>query len=502
MASLHSPRLYINRLRMEVEMHRPHLSQSQRQEIIDSMMIAPTTAAIERFVVIMFLSVVVATVGLVQNSAAVVIGGMMIAPLMSPILGISASMLMGWRKDFFVGVALIFASVIATVVVAMLIAIILPQSGIAISNEVLARTSFDVRDLVVALAAGAAGTYALFHKSISGALPGVAVAVALLPPLATVGILLGRDQPNLAMGAALLFITNIFGIMLGAVVVMLISGFVPPHTVAKRKNHIVLTFTVILVPSLLLGAFLTIRFFHVAESARSLREASNAVTNWLGPVDSLVRVSISGSTVHIAVEGSEQPPSIDNLTPVLSGILGRPSTVDLQWTPTQQGTTPINPSQNISVGQLTPIVESWIAEQQLHLDALSYVSGVLNLSLSGPNPPKSADDLAARFLVRFNVRIPINLNWKLAVPGDGSVTVADAETARKLAEVWTQKHPDVIVIDSTQSGTTITVTLSSTKVPRVADLKKILHSALPNHLIKIEWVARRVLAKTSPSTLP
>lgn len=141
---------------------------------------------------------------------------MMIAPLMSPIMGMSASLVMGW------GAPLVRSG--AIVALSWALARFTPIVNVGLPAEVISRASPDIRDLVVALAAGAAGAYATVRRDVSGALPGAAVAVALVPPLAAVGVLLGLGQPELAKGASLLSAANLFGIMLAASFVLLVTG--------------------------------------------------------------------------------------------------------------------------------------------------------------------------------------------------------------------------------------------------------------------------------------
>ena len=94
------------------------------------------------------------------------------------------------------------------------------------------RTAPDIRDLVVALAAGTAGSYATVRKDASSSLPGVAVAVALVPPLAAVGISLEAGNLTFAWGAMLLYTTNLFAIVVAGFVVFVVTGFVPPRRLA------------------------------------------------------------------------------------------------------------------------------------------------------------------------------------------------------------------------------------------------------------------------------
>ena len=113
-----------------------------------------------RFSVMMGLSVMIAVMGLSLNSVAVVIGAMLIAPLMTPVLGISAAIVMGWFGRLRNAVVLVALGSIGSVAISWAVTSVLPSSDRILTAEVLSRTSPDLRDLIVALAAGAAGAYA------------------------------------------------------------------------------------------------------------------------------------------------------------------------------------------------------------------------------------------------------------------------------------------------------------------------------------------------------
>jgi len=180
------------------------------------------------FFVMISLSAVIATFGLITNNVAVIIGAMLVAPLMTPILSLSLSMISG---DFILFLRSL-ESVIKGVGLAVLIAIIftLFAPGVAITpeaTEILIRTSPTLFDLVIALAAGAAGAYALVNSDVSESLPGIAIAVSLLPPLAVGGIGIGLKQFDIAAGSMLLFLANIIAINAAALLVFWWLGFGP-----------------------------------------------------------------------------------------------------------------------------------------------------------------------------------------------------------------------------------------------------------------------------------
>ena len=180
-----------------------------------------------RFTALMTLSVLIAVMGLLADSTAVVIGAMLVAPLMSPVLGAAAALVMGWPKRVLRQLAISFVAAGGAIVLAALTSLVFPGTTDPLPGEILARTSPNLLDLGIALAAGAAGAYAQIRRAASDALTGVAVAVALVPPLAVVGICLQLQLFSLALGAFLLFLANVAGIIMSAAVTFLICGLVP-----------------------------------------------------------------------------------------------------------------------------------------------------------------------------------------------------------------------------------------------------------------------------------
>lgn len=169
------------------------------------------------------LSAVVACYGLFANSAAGVIGAMIIATLLGPIMGIALALVDGNNR-------LLRASLTAEVsgsalVLAMSFGVGWIHTEIPLTPEILARTSPNVLDLMIALAGGAAGAYATVSPKVSVGLVGVAIATALVPPLATSGLCLARGEGGLAWGGFLLFLTNLVAIQLASSVVMWLHGF-------------------------------------------------------------------------------------------------------------------------------------------------------------------------------------------------------------------------------------------------------------------------------------
>ena len=163
---------------------------------------------------------------------------MLIGPLMTPVLALSASLAMGWPRQSAHRFGGLLAATVGAVGIAWAIGTVTPQAGL--TGEVLSRTSPDLRDLVVALAAGFGGAYVTVRRNMSGSLPGVAVAVALVPPLGAVGLALAAGQPQLARGAALLYGANLAAIVLSGLAVLLFTGFVPAPRLTLSWGRVLL----------------------------------------------------------------------------------------------------------------------------------------------------------------------------------------------------------------------------------------------------------------------
>ncbi len=177
------------------------------------------------YVVLLILSTVLATLGLFVNSASVIIGAMLLAPLMQPIVGLSmgvlrrdTGLLIRGARSILVGVGLVLGS-------AMTIAWLTPMHERG--TEMAARLSPTILDLLIAIASGIAAAYAKNNPRISGSLVGVAIAVALVPPLSVSGIGLGWGDWGMFSNAMLLFVTNLVGIVLAAALTFFVLGFSP-----------------------------------------------------------------------------------------------------------------------------------------------------------------------------------------------------------------------------------------------------------------------------------
>ncbi len=183
------------------------------------------------FMILLILATMIATFGLFINSSSVIIGAMLLAPLMQPIVSLSMGVL---RQDSTLqldGAKTIFIGVLAVLFTAAIIAFFTPIERL--TTEMAGRLSPTILDLFVAIASGIAAAYAKSNEKILGSLAGVAIAVALVPPIAVAGIGLGWADWHMFSTAFLLFATNLVGIVLAASFTFVILGF-SPISIARK----------------------------------------------------------------------------------------------------------------------------------------------------------------------------------------------------------------------------------------------------------------------------
>jgi len=205
-----------------------------------------------RFASLLVLAASIATFGLLGDSLAVVIGAMIVAPLMLPIMGLAFSVSIGDRSKIVSTLLVSFAGIAMAVAVGFVLT--LPIARIThpeAIQQIMIRTSPHLLDLMAALATGLAGAFAISRRDVSDTLPGVAIAVSLVPPLANVGILLALGEPNLASGSLLLFVTNYVAILLTGSLVFVVMGFrqaaTAPFDARARRRAVAIAFAALLI---------------------------------------------------------------------------------------------------------------------------------------------------------------------------------------------------------------------------------------------------------------
>jgi uncharacterized hydrophobic protein (TIGR00271 family) len=173
------------------------------------------------FWTLLLLAAVIASAGVASDSTATVIGAMIVAPLMTPILGIVLSVTVGDGRNLATSVTLVLTGALAVIAVGYGFGLLaeVPVDA-ATSSQVAGRVNPSLIDLAAAIATGAVGAFAVVRSDVSDTLPGVAIAISLVPPLAVVGLTLEAGKGNEATGALLLFLTNVSAILVTGVLVM------------------------------------------------------------------------------------------------------------------------------------------------------------------------------------------------------------------------------------------------------------------------------------------
>ncbi len=198
------------------------------------------------FIVLIILSTLLATTGLFQNSAPVIIGAMILAPLMSPIISLSMGVARG--DSYFITNSLktLGYGILTALIFSSIYTYFMPLDFL--TDEMRSRLNPNILDLMVAIISGIAGAYANAKSEIAKSLAGVAIAVALVPPLSVAGIGLGWGDFDVSYGAFLLFLTNLVGITLAAAITFLVLGYSPINRAKKGIIYTSIILAMVTVP--------------------------------------------------------------------------------------------------------------------------------------------------------------------------------------------------------------------------------------------------------------
>jgi uncharacterized hydrophobic protein (TIGR00271 family) len=285
------------------------------------------------YFVLIVLSCIIAALGLLLNSPAVVIGAMLVAPLMSPILAFSLGLVLGDLRLIRLAAEAIFKGVSIALMIAVLIGLVTPPQSI--TPEMLARTRPTLLDLAVALASGMAGAYALARKDVSAALPGVAIAAALMPPLATVGLSLAMGDLRASGGSLLLFAANIAAISLAGGVVFLLLGIRPRAWGPEPRRQLRLRLVASLILLLAIAVPLGIIMQASARDAALEQRARTFLADEFEDPNHVVSLEASegehGLAVVATVHSSESPDQseVNSMAEALSQHLGHPVQLEI-----------------------------------------------------------------------------------------------------------------------------------------------------------------------------
>lgn len=273
------------------------------------------------FLTLMLLSVLLAALGLYANSSPVIIGAMILAPLMSPIVSLAMGVSRQDRSLIDGSLKTLVSGVLLGVACAALLALCLPLRSM--TSEIQARVTPNLLDLGVAVISGIAGAYAHARQEVARSLAGVAIAVALVPPLVVAGIGLGWMEWPIFFGAGLLFLTNLAGILFAAAITFSLLGFAP---LRRARRGLVLSLVIVAVVSVPLA----VSFQHMVQAQQTIR----ALEGWQVDGFELNEVSVRAGwempviRCRLISEQRIEPEDCEAVSRAIRQRLGRPVRVE------------------------------------------------------------------------------------------------------------------------------------------------------------------------------
>lgn len=283
---------------------------------------ADARARVTRFWMLLILSSVIASAGVVADSAATVIGAMIVAPLLAPIQGTMLATVLGDRRNLLRSLLLLVAGSAVAVVIGALVGLLVVGDIVAATNsQVAGRVSPRLIDLLAALGTGVVGSIALVRRDIADTLPGVAIAISLVPPLTVVGLTLESGAYGEALGALLLFITNVVAIVATGIVVMSFYGVTKLAAVrSDGGGRAALRGPVVMLAVMLVLVGVPLAATSAGVASRSITEAAvheevdrwSAESGWV-----LDRIETRGTQLRVHLEGPLPVPETEDLRTAL-----------------------------------------------------------------------------------------------------------------------------------------------------------------------------------------
>lgn len=290
-----------------------------------------------RFWLLLVLAAVIASAGVVADSEATVIGAMLVAPLRIPIMGTTVAIVLGDRTNLRWSLGLVLAGAATTIAVGFGLGLLVPfdLTGQTV-GQVATWSHHSLVDLAAALAVGAVGAIALVRDDIGDALPGVAIALSLVPPLTVVGLAAESGASSDAVGALLLFGTNVAAILATGVVVLRIYRIRPeaPTRHGDRPFNYLQAYGAIVVLLLLVLVLLGRASWTLALEQRTESAVATAVADWADDRGwELLDVVTRQDRIVARVAGPPPFSDLAGLRGALAEVDVDPATVDLVFVP-------------------------------------------------------------------------------------------------------------------------------------------------------------------------
>ncbi len=288
------------------------------------------------FFTLLLLATFIATYGLLSSSTATVIGAMIIAPLMGPIMATTAAAVMGHSRRALRSLALVLAGIVTVIAFSYALTLLVPELAISFTAnpELASRINPGLLALFTALGSGAAGAFITSRDEIADSMGGVAIAISLVPPLCVVGIALRQGEWTAALGAMVLFTTNFLAILLAGGVTFLIVGLGRVALTQAQKSVRRRGFVLFVVGIVLVAIPLTITGAHTLTLAQENDTAATQVRQWLsGTSYDLMTVDVHDQVATVALEGDGTLKPVKSLADQLATALRHPVVVRLRLVP-------------------------------------------------------------------------------------------------------------------------------------------------------------------------
>jgi len=277
---------------------------------------------VSAFWTMLTLSGVIAVAGVLADSSATVIGAMIIAPLSVPIMGIALGIVLGDRGLVARSGAYVTGGVVLVVGIGMVASLVLPSTTDLLTNsQITGRTSPTLVDLIAAVATGLAGAVGLSRRDVSAVLPGVAIAISLVPPLGVVGVCAGQGNLAMALGALVLFGSNVVALVLSGTFVFTAYGYAAEAArdrgLARGRSYTALAAGIVLVLVPLAANTLATTLIAVWT-----QRISDAAQDWIAEVPGgrVTDVNVVSQSAVIEVEAPDSAtPDVVALVAALEG---------------------------------------------------------------------------------------------------------------------------------------------------------------------------------------
>jgi uncharacterized hydrophobic protein (TIGR00271 family) len=294
---------------------------------------------LSRFWILITLASIIAAAGVAADSTATVIGAMIVAPLMTPILGTMLSVVLADRTNLIRSLLHVAGGAVVAIAIGWLVGVLVVDPVVAGTNsQVAGRVHPRLIDLLAALATGAVGSVALVRRDISDTLPGVAIAISLVPPLSVVGFTFEAGKLDQSLGASLLFLTNVAAILGSGTVVMALYGIhrLAAHSAGPEQRTINRRKAVIAIAAMIVAVSIPLAATSVSVIRDTSREtqtlaAARSFGNAVGWTTG--NVTTRNGVVLVHMEGPPPLPNTDRLRTELEERGVDPSEVHVELVP-------------------------------------------------------------------------------------------------------------------------------------------------------------------------